>query len=133
MMCLQTCMSGEWSNEKLNQTTGRKHLSARLYILNTTNNYFMKTLKEWEEGPEIDLDKYLAPMDEIDEALYMHMGEVAPPKYCASNESKCNPHRQHFVQMCDPDYHIDDIPFYMTGCSVGNRYFYLGILPEFNQ
>jgi len=82
----------------------------------------IKTLKQFEDQ-ELDLDEFLNPMDEVDEELYLHAGEIAPPQYL----------RGKFVQMCDADDTVNGVYHFMTFTNINNRFYYLGSLPEFKQ
>ena len=82
----------------------------------------MKTLKQWEKSDK-GLDSFIQPGDWVDEGLYNYIGEIVPPCYCSSE----------FVQGGNPFKEEDGIFFYMTVHRIGNKYLYLGILPEFMQ
>nr|WP_293837506.1 hypothetical protein [uncultured Arsenicibacter sp.] len=87
----------------------------------------IKTLKGWEESG-LDLSKYLmAAPCEIDEGIFMHIGEAVAPYFCAGD----------FVQCGEPDTHLEWglelMPLRMTAVQQGERYFYLGVLPEFSN
>lgn len=81
-----------------------------------------KTLKGWHRSG-IDLDKYLPEPCEIDEGLFNYFGEIVAPKFCIRG----------FVQLGECEYHdnVTDIDFYSSASHIGDKYFYLGILPEF--
>ena len=86
-----------------------------------------KTFKGWEKS-NVDLDKYLTEPCEIDEELSLYIGECVPPIYLDRT----------LTQGGDPEKHEDSedgepIGFYMTTSVVNDKYFYLGILPEFKQ
>jgi len=83
-----------------------------------------KTLKQWEaKFPDKQLDEYLQPLDEVDEELRMHCGEIVAPQYCS----------REFLQMGEADYSKNDIYYYMTFATINDRHYYLGKLPEFQQ
>lgn len=83
----------------------------------------MKTYKQWDES-DIDLDEFLwKDPCEIDEEIHNHLWETVAPKYCDSN----------FLQCWEANAHCDWIGFHMTTMSVGDKYWYLWILPEFMQ
>lgn len=85
----------------------------------------IKTLKDWEQS-DLDLDKYLPTPCEIDEELYLDILETVPPHYISD----------YAQQGGDPEDTIkgrngEKIYIYMTVKQIANRYFYLGMLPEF--
>lgn len=82
----------------------------------------MKTYKQWEES-EKDFHDFIEPMDEIDEELYLYYGEVVAPKYCANGLIQCGEawKRQRHVY------------WYETFNKVNDKYYYIGVLPEFKQ
>lgn len=85
----------------------------------------MKTLAEWEAS-DLDLDLYLTEPCEIDEDLASYIGEVVAPVYVSPE----------FIQGGDPISEIpgsDGVLTYDTVSMIGDRYFYLGQLPEFKQ
>lgn len=82
----------------------------------------MKTYKKWEKS-NLDLDEYLTEPCEIDEELSLYIGECVAPTYIS----------QSFCQGGDPVKEIDDVFYYATVSFIGEKHFYLGILPEFKQ
>lgn len=82
----------------------------------------MKTYKEWEAS-DLELNEYLAYPQEIDEELYMHMWEVVVPGWSSKK----------IYQNGEPVFEEDDILYYWTACEIGERYFFLGILPAFKH
>lgn len=86
----------------------------------------MKTKKQWEKSG-LDLDEFLGEEPcRIDEDLYNYIGEAVAPNWCC----------QSFVQLGEAEKEDEDIPglmYYTTATHVGDRYFYLGILPDFNK
>lgn len=80
----------------------------------------MKTLKKWEKT-DIDLGEYLGAPCEIDEGLFLYIAECVPAKYCDPKH----------MQGGDCEYIEDDIEYYMTCSIVGDKFYYLGVLPEF--
>ena len=82
----------------------------------------MKTLKDWENS-KLDLDDYLKEPTEINEELANYISGCIAPVY-SSNE---------FTQGGDPRKEEHDILFYQTFMYLNGKYFYLGILPEFQQ
>jgi hypothetical protein len=80
----------------------------------------MKTLKGWEKSG-IDLDEYLTEPCRIDEGLANYIGECVAPVYVTPQ----------FIQGGDPIKEEDDVLFYRTVSIVGDKYFNIGILPEF--
>lgn len=81
-----------------------------------------KTLKKWNKSG-LGLSDYLQPGDEINEALFLHMGGVVSPQYCSRT----------FTQMGEASREENGVLFYMSSQVVGDKYLYLGILPEFKQ
>lgn len=92
----------------------------------------MKTKEDWN-GSGLQLSEYMPEPCEIDEELYMYIGEVVAPHYLGTDDLRG------LMQGGDPEgkvegYYIeDDIFTYMTVSEVNDKYFYLGILPEFKQ
>lgn len=82
----------------------------------------IKTLKNWEKSDQT-LDQYIKPLDQIDEELYLYLGEIVPPQYSS----------ERFVQLGEAEYELHDILHYMTATEINGQYFYLGVLPEFKQ
>jgi hypothetical protein len=82
----------------------------------------MKTLKQFEKE-ELPFDKFLKPLDRIDEELYHHIGcgwvasNYVDQKWTQNGE--CN--REEF-----------GIRFYETCIHVGDKFYYLGEAPSFN-
>lgn len=81
-----------------------------------------KTLKGWE-NTDVDIDQYLFPMDQVDEELYLHFGEVVAPQYSYGS----------FMQVGEASHKIHGVYYYMTFARYNNKYYYLGKLPEFKQ
>lgn len=86
-----------------------------------------KTYKGWLETT-LDLDKYLAEPCVIDSDLYHFILACAPFKSFSLG----------LIQGGDSEEHGETedgepIEYYMTISEVDDRYFYLGILPEFRQ
>lgn len=84
----------------------------------------MKTLKQFENNEsDQDLDEFLQVGDEIDEQMYYHIGcGYMAPQYDNGNIMQGG-------DACDKQ--KDGIYTYMTVSRVQNKYYYLGILPEF--
>lgn len=83
----------------------------------------MKTRKGWDKS-NIDLDKYLNEPCEIDEELYNYIAEVVMPNY----------HMNGLIQGGDAiDTDENEVLTYQTVLYVNNKYFYIGILPEFKD
>ena len=83
----------------------------------------MKMYQAWEDGPEMPIDEYISPGDEVDEEMYNHFGGVVSPRYC----TRC------FLQVGEPDSKIDGRYQYMTFGVFNGRHLYLGVLPPFKQ
>ena len=83
----------------------------------------MKTLKGWQKS-NVDLGEYLgnAPC-RINEGLYNYIAECVPVTYCSEG----------FMQGGDCEFIEDGVEFYMTGRYVDDKFYYLGILPAFQQ
>jgi hypothetical protein len=82
----------------------------------------IKTLKQWDKSG-IELTEFLKPCDQVDEDLYMHMGEIVAPQYCS----------REFLQVGEAGRKEDGVYFYTTFSQVDGKYFYLGVLPELMQ
>lgn len=88
----------------------------------------MKTKDEWDES-DLNLSDYLTEPCEIDEGLYLYIGEIVAPSYCTPGLIQCGE-----ADRQEPAYYQDDpIMFRKTVSEVNGKYFYLGILPEFKQ
>lgn len=85
-----------------------------------------KTLKGWEKSG-LELKEYLGPAPcEIDEALSLYIVETTPPEFLQNSEEFG------FIGQCgEADDIIDGIYYHMTVKSIGNKDYYLGILPSF--
>ena len=90
----------------------------------------MKTLEAWEKS-NLDLDDYLGNEPcEIDEVLFNYIAETVLPQFLYGGfvqGGECE--RSEFTN----PFYLEEIFFYMTTSSVNEKYFYLGILPEFKQ
>jgi len=86
-----------------------------------------KTLKGWGKS-NLELDKYLglAPC-EIDEPLFLNILEEV------SSEFIHNTKYGYAGQGGEASDKIDGIYYHMSVRSVGNKCYYLGILPSFNS
>lgn len=86
----------------------------------------MKTFDEWS-GSGKRLGQFLHEPCEIDEALAMYIGEIVAPAYVSPE----------FIQGGDAVRSIEgedgDVFIYATVSMIGDKYFYLGELPEFKQ
>lgn len=83
----------------------------------------MKTYKQWQKS-SLDLDQFLEYPCEIDEKLYMYIAEIVAPNYCNGGIFQCG----------EPMYSDENgIGWYDTVSDVKGKYFYLGILPDFNN
>lgn len=82
----------------------------------------MKKFKQWEKSGK-DLDEYLELPCEICEELFYYMLDMNVPAYQGDNLS----------QVGEPISFYDGVYTYMTLMDVKDKYFYLGILPEFKQ
>ncbi len=86
-----------------------------------------KTLKGWEKS-NVNLDKYLTEPCEIDEELSLYIGECVPPEYLGGGLTQGGDCEKHELSEKGKK-----IGYYMTTSIVNNKYFYLGILPEFRK
>lgn len=84
-----------------------------------------KTLKGWNKS-NLNLDEYLTEPCEIDEELYL--GKYVPPQYWGYIFTQCGEVQKHQYSEGNKL-----IAYFMSASKVKNKYFYLGILPEFNQ
>lgn len=87
----------------------------------------IKTKKGWDKSG-LNLDKYLTEPCEIDEEMYMYIGECVAPKYCSPWLTQGGDPETSAPSFNEED---DDVFYYMTVSEVNDRYYYLGILPEF--
>lgn len=85
-------------------------------------NKVLKTLEEWEESG-LSLSDYLTPCDEIDEDLYQYAEDSTQPEYLSND----------LLQTGEAMFERHGLFFYDSFRVVGERYFYLGALPEFNK
>ena len=85
----------------------------------------MKTLKQWEKS-KLDLDEFLTEPCQIDEALYLDILECVGATYSTD-------YAQQGGDPMDSFYNDDDeqVFTYFTVKAVNDKYFFLGILPEF--
>jgi hypothetical protein len=86
----------------------------------------IKTYKEWEKS-DLDLGEYLPYPCEIDEDLHNYIAEIVPPHYCDNKLTQGGDCIEHL----DAYYQSERIGIYNTVGIVGDRFFYLGQLPEF--
>jgi len=86
-----------------------------------------KTLKGWEKSG-IDLKEYLglAPC-EIDEPLLLDILETVPAEFSHNTEYG------YVGQGGEPEDKIDGFYYHMSVRSIGDKCYYLGILPSFNS
>ncbi len=82
----------------------------------------IKTMDQWEKSG-LNLDDFLQMGDEIDEDLSNYLGEVVAPQYCSHE----------FTQTGEASKTEDGVMFYSTVGRRDDRYFYLGVLPEFKH
>lgn len=83
----------------------------------------MKTYQAWEDGPEMPIDEYLSPGDEVDDEMHDHFMGVVSPQYSS----------RRFLQVGEPDIEVDGRYQYMTFGIFSGRHLYLGVLPPFKQ
>lgn len=80
----------------------------------------IKTLSGWNES-NLELDNYLIEPCEIDEDLFMFIGEQIPPTFSLDGH----------VQGLDCQFEKDGLDYYFTAKEMNSRFYFLGILPEF--
>jgi len=84
----------------------------------------IKTYQDWQSNFDGDLGQYLGKEPcEIDEELYLYLAEVTPATYSS----------QDFIQTGEASFSKYGTLFYATCSCVGNKHFYLGDLPEFQD
>lgn len=87
----------------------------------------MKTYNDWEKS-NIDLDKYLGEIPcEIDEGLFNYVGEAVAPLFIYDGFAQCGE-----VEFTKGE-REDMISYHITCRIIEDKYYYLGILPEFQQ
>jgi hypothetical protein len=85
----------------------------------------MKTRKGWSES-RLTLDKYMPYPCEIDEEMYNYIGEVVAPNDTYHNDIvQCG---EAYAQTKDYGAFT-----YATAIRIGDKYFYIGELPEFKN
>lgn len=83
----------------------------------------MKTYNEWQES-SLDLEDFLNSYCEIDEELWLYIGDCSPAQFLS----------REFIQMGEAiGKDENEVLTYITTQRVGDKYFYLGVLPEFKQ
>lgn len=91
-------------------------------FLDAMDRMMIKTHKEWEKSNK-PLNEFLNHPCEIDEALYLHICEMVAPSYSYLQ----------ITQSGEATREIDNVIYYKTVYRVNNKYYYLGILPEFKH
>lgn len=89
----------------------------------------MKTYEQWEES-NLDWLDFFKPLDEIDEQAFMHVIECVPPQFThlseqgyfgQNGEAQCDEKGITFRDtVWQPDVKVD-------------KYYYLGLLPQFRK
>lgn len=82
----------------------------------------IKTYQKWENSGK-NFDAFINPMDEVDEEMFMYFLEVLSPQFQIRN----------IFQSCESVCEDQGCAFYGTFQQIGERYFYLGALPAFEQ
>lgn len=83
----------------------------------------MKTFKSWENSGK-DLDDYLGEEPcRIDDELYMYILEVVCAHFCWNGHG----------QLGEIEMQKDGIEYRMTVRHIGDKHWYLGILPEYKN
>lgn len=89
----------------------------------------LKTYKDWVKSQQ-DLKEFLGIEPcEIDFKLYDDQLMCVPPEYYIGNTFEVSM----LLQVGEVYTHQNGIPFYFTFKRTANKYYYLGILPEFKQ
>lgn len=90
-----------------------------------------KTFKKWEKS-DLDLDDYLGEIPcEIDEELYNFIGECVAPQYLGGQNGLVQGGDAFDSEDTGEDF--EEIFTYSTCRQIGEKFYYLGILPEFKQ
>ena len=88
------------------------------------------TLDEWNKSG-LELHQYLEYPCEIDEALYLYFAERLPLSILGFSEKGVVQGVMYFHPSDEPLRSFES--YFVTATKRNNRYFYLGILPEFKQ
>jgi hypothetical protein len=107
----------------LNRELNLSQLAAGQAIIDLLARVQPKTYQGWEDGPEMPIDEYIQPGDEVDEEMVNHFGGVVSPQYCTYQ----------FTQVGEASHEERGRYFYQTFGRFGDRYLYLGVLPPFKQ
>lgn len=106
----------------------KKHLTPEeiLKIYNKQPLIFMKsikTYKAWQKS-NVNLSEYLGQEPcEIDEELYLYLAEVTAATYSSPD----------FIQTGEASFSKNGTLHYSTCSFIGDKHFYLGDLPEFQD
>ncbi len=82
----------------------------------------IKTKQAWDDSG-LDFDQFVNPMDEIDEEMYYYFLGVVPTQY----------NKGYLFQLGEAEREENDLWYYSTFTKYNNKYYFLGILPEFKQ
>lgn len=87
----------------------------------------MKTYKKWQKS-DSDLSKYLGEPCQIDEELFLYIAETTVPQYDDNDLTQMGE-----AMYSRRNYYGEKVLFYITASVVNEKYYYIGILPEFPQ
>ena len=88
-----------------------------------------KTLNGWQKSNK-DLDEYLFEPCEIDEEMFNYVMEVISPYYIGHGLGQGGDPVSSY-ESYDEDF--KRVMTYVTVYNINDKYFYLGVLPEFKQ
>lgn len=87
----------------------------------------VKTFKDWQNSSQ-ELEDFFKPFDEVDEGFFAYLRDET----FYSNHSRYKD--TSYIQGLEPVYIDDDgVDCYRTAVQKGDRYFYMGVLPEFKD
>lgn len=86
----------------------------------------MKTLKAWEKSG-LNITDYLTEPCRINEELYYYIAESTSPSYSNSNVVQSGE-----AERSEGDWNELTL-WYMTVSQIDGKFFYLGVLPEFEK
>ncbi|PWN62284.1 hypothetical protein [Chryseobacterium oncorhynchi] len=94
------------------------------WVLSEQEKQSIKTYQDWQNNFKGDLDQYLGKSPcEIDEEMFLYLAEVTPCQYSGN----------FFIQTGEASCKIDDVLHYSSCSSFNDKFYFLGILPEFKQ
>lgn len=84
----------------------------------------MKKFIDWEMDFSQELDQFLCKFPcEVDEEMYNYFMDIVQPRYLDAGILQCG----------ESSYEISGTYYYITFVEDDNKFWYLGILPEFKQ